>query len=98
MAITYEKFPPTADDVRLEPSFVSAITNDSEEDMVVFTIAQEDAFQFSKEIERNENGNINLNEVRRGLSKAAEALTDGITRSMYIKGVDSFIERQLSRA
>lgn len=98
MAITYERFPPTADDVHLETHFVSAIRNDSDEDMVVFTIAQEDAFQLAKDIERNGNGNISLNEVRRGLSRAAEALTDGTTRSTYIKGVDSFIERQLSRA
>ena len=95
MAITYEKFPPTADDVQLESAFISAISNDSDEDMVVFAIAQEDAFQFAKDIERNKNGNINLLEVRRGLAKAAEALTDEVTKTVYLKGIDSFIEHQL---
>lgn len=96
MPIIYEKFPPTADDVQLEPGFVSAISNGSDEDMVVFTIANEDALQFAKDIERNGNGNISLNEVRRGLARAAEALTDDVTQSMYIKGVNSFIEHQLA--
>ena len=97
MPLSYEKFPPTADTVILEPSFVSAISNDSDEGVVIFTIAEEDAFQFAKDIERNENGNINLNEVRRGLAKAAEALMDITTRSAYLCGVDSFIDRQPSR-
>ena len=96
MPLSYEKVPPTSDSVRLEPRFISAISNDSGEEIVISTIAEEDAFQFAKDIERNANGNINLNDVRRGLAKAAEAMTDTITRSAYLRGVDSFIDRQLS--
>lgn len=97
MPIIYEKFPPTADDVILAPDFVSAIENDPDEEMVIYSIAQEDAFRFAKDIVRNDNGNINLNEVRRGLFKAADALKDGTTKSVYIKGVEGFIEHQLRR-
>ena len=98
MSLSYDKVPPTADSVRLEPSFVSAISNDSGEEIVIFNIGEEDAFRFAKDIERKANGNINLNEVRRGLAKAAEELTDTFTRSAYLGGVDSFIDRQLSQA
>ena len=94
----YEKTPPTADDVKLDPDMVSNLRHpDSDDDMVIFTIAQEDAYQFAKDIERNPNGNVSLNEVRRGLAKAAEALTDDTARAIYVHGVDSFIRHQLSQ-
>ena len=98
MAITYEKFPPTADDVMLDPSFVSAVSGDSDEDVVVFTIAQDDAYRFARDIERNKDGNVNLNEVRRGLATAAAVLTDETIKSIYLRGVDSFIECQLVKS
>lgn len=93
--IRYEKTPPTADDVSLEPSFIANVNPaDGDDNMVVFSIGQEDAYKFAQDIERNENGNINLSEVRRELVRVAERLNP-ISRELYVRGVGGFIELQL---
>lgn len=95
--LIYEKVPPTPDDVKLEPSFVSAIEHgDSDDEMVIFTIGQEDAQRFALDMERQSNGNRNLSEVHRGLIQAAEVLT-GINKETYLKGVNYFIDRVRSQ-
>lgn len=95
--INYERIPPTANDVNLEPDFIThSNKGDSDYDMILFTTGQEDAYTLAQDIERNKNGNVNLNEVRKGLSQAAEALTNLSSKDAYLKGVDSFIEHQLA--
>jgi len=93
MTLEYEKNPPTADDVKLSPRFVRGLSNDSDEDIVVFTVGQEDAYKLAIDMERDQQGYVDLGEVRRGLTHAAEVLTNEYTRSAYLKGVESFIER-----
>lgn len=88
----YENVPPTPDDVSLEPSFVDALSHGDSDEMVIFTIGQEDAAKFAFDMERRPDGGGSLGEVQRGLTQAAEVLT-GFQKEAYLKGVDSFVER-----
>ncbi len=96
--LSYEKLPPSADDVKLAPRTVSLINENSDSGFkdVVFYIAQEDTFTFVNDIVRNSKGNVSLTEVQRGLTIAAEAITN-THKSTYLRGVAAIIAENLKR-
>lgn len=101
MPLTYDNYPPTADDVRYDPAFVGGVNgshgDEAVDDVVMFTVGSEDAFRLANDIVRDEDGMVDLGEVRRGLTRAASGLIEA-ARTPYERGVESFIASALARA
>ena len=93
----YENVPPTPDDVSLEPSFVDALSHGDSDEMVIFAIGEEDAVRFALDMERRLDGGRSLGEVQRGLTQAAEVLTDLNQRKAYLDGVGHLINKVRSQ-
>lgn len=100
MPIVYTNYPPTAEDVKYDPNFVPGVNGshgqESVDDMVMFTIGIEDAQRFAHDIVRDEQGMVNLGEVRRGLALAASELIEA-AGVQYTRGVEHYISSCIAR-
>jgi hypothetical protein len=96
MPLIYDNFPPEAADVHYDPDFVGAINNgyDLDDDMVVLTVGEDDAYTLATVIKRDATGQVDLAEVRKGLAQAASALIEA-AQHPYMTGVESFIRRNI---